>query len=186
MSVLRIAGRYAKSLIDLAEERGKLEEVHNDVLLFNEVAQNRDFALLLKSPIIHADKKQSIFNAIFGGKISDVTEAFFRILLTKGREAHLLEIGKEFIELYKHKKEITTVKLVTAKPISAEMVASITQRLELDKGLYNNIELETAVDPELIGGFTIEFNSKRFDASIAHKIDLLRKEFSTNVYTKDF
>jgi F-type H+-transporting ATPase subunit delta len=98
----------------------------------------------------------------------------------------LLDIGKEFIELYKHKKQITTVKLVTAKPISAEMVESITKRLELDKGLYNNIELQTAVDPELIGGFTIEFDSKRFDASIAHKLDLLRKEFRTNVYTKDF
>ena len=60
MSVVRIASRYAKSLIDLAVERGQLEEVLGDIQSFQKAAENRDLYLLMKSPIINVSKKQQV------------------------------------------------------------------------------------------------------------------------------
>jgi F-type H+-transporting ATPase subunit delta len=77
MSVIRIASRYAKSLIDLAVEQDKLERVLEDVKTFQKAVSNREFYLLLKSPIINATKKQQIFKALFGDKFDENDQRFF-------------------------------------------------------------------------------------------------------------
>ena len=61
----RVAGRYAKSLIDLASERGNLQSVVGDMEHLNEAMKNRDLYLMLKSPIINSDKKESIMELRF-------------------------------------------------------------------------------------------------------------------------
>ena len=154
--------------------------------LFNQVAANREFVVMLRSPIITADKKQNIFDAIFGGKVNAVTTAFLRILLVKGRESYLTDIAKEVIAQYKKMHEVTTVTLTTAQPLSTAAVELIRAKLVADKGVFNTIDLTTAVDADLIGGFTLDFDSKRYDASLAYRLDELRKEFKNNVYTADF
>lgn len=125
MSVTRIASRYAKSLIDLAVEQGKLERVLEDIKSFQRAADNREFYVLLKSPIINATKKQQIFNALFEGKFDKMTSAFIKIILNKGREAYLPEIADEFVNQYKEIKHISTVKLTTAVPLAAETISRI-------------------------------------------------------------
>ena len=65
MSVIRIASRYAKSLIDLARDQNVMEEVVSDIKGFSKMVENRDLYLLLKSPIINVGKKAQIFNAFF-------------------------------------------------------------------------------------------------------------------------
>jgi F-type H+-transporting ATPase subunit delta len=182
MSAIRIAGRYAKSLIDLAIERGVLTEVYNDMSLFASVAAHPEFRVVLKSPVINADKKSNIFDAIFGGKVNELTMAFLKILLTKGREAYLADIATEVTVQYKKMHEVASVRLTTAQPLSDSAIAAIRAKLEADAGLFNNIDLTTAVDADLIGGFTLDFDSKRYDASIANKVKELRTQFSTNLY----
>jgi len=76
MSVTRIASRYAKSLLDLATEQGKVDKVLEDMKTFNEAAAQRDFELVLKSPIIKSDKKQAILKEIFGGQFDELTMIF--------------------------------------------------------------------------------------------------------------
>lgn len=182
MSAQRIASRYAKSLIDLAREKGKLERVLEDVQSFRQVAKNRDFALLLKSPVVKADTKERVFNQLFGGKYDEITLAFLRILLRKGREAHLIEIANEFDLQYKAIKHITTVKLVTAAKLSDEAVKAIHAKLVASTTTDQNVELTTEVDPELIGGFVIEFGDRLYDASVAHKLEKMKKNFKGNLY----
>ena len=79
-----VASRYAKSLIDLALEIKKLEQIRIDMLLVKEVCENNhDFELLLQSPIIKTDKKLAIFKSIFAGKISETTVAFLNLIISK-------------------------------------------------------------------------------------------------------
>jgi F-type H+-transporting ATPase subunit delta len=182
MSATRIAGRYAKSLIDLAVERGELETVYADMTMFDEVAKNRDFIMLLRSPIVTADKKETIFNAVFGEKMSVMTMGFIKILLTKGRESYLSDIAKEVITQYKEIKKVSSVRLITATPLSPTNFAAIKARLVADNALHNDVDVLTAVDPDLIGGFVLEFNNNRYDASIASRLNDMRKEFKTNLY----
>lgn len=184
MSVIRIASRYAKSLIDLADERGALDEVLGDIKSFKQATENRDLYLLLKSPIINVSKKQQVFDALFGGKMNELTSAFFKIILNKGREAYLPEIADEFIAQYKKLKHITSVTLVTATPLGAETISKIKQRLVASEATDDHVELLTEVDPNLIGGFVLDFGDQLYDASIAHKLEKLKKEFSSNEYIK--
>lgn len=186
MSVTRIATRYAKSLIDLAIEQGKLEEVNSDVLTLNAAARNRDLQLMLKSPIIHADKKIAVLDVLFKDKMDGLTMAYLQLLVNKGREGYIPEIAAEFATQYKILKKITTVRVTTAAPLSDAALADLKKKL-LGSGItFENLDIQIMVDPELIGGFLLEFDQKRYDASVSHKLDELRAQFSKNLYIKEF
>lgn len=98
MADQQVAARYAKSLLDLAQEQGTLATIKQDMdLLANTMAGSRDLRLLLRNPIVKHDKKLSILNAVFGGKVSDMLLRFFQILTSKNREAALEHIGDAFL-----------------------------------------------------------------------------------------
>ena len=182
----RVSARYAKALIDLSVERGQLEKVYEDIQGFIKVAENRDFANMLQSPIVKADKKQSIFNVIFGDKVEATTKAFFDIIIKKGRESELSDIATAFVGQYKAIKNISTVTLTTATPASDDMVAAIKAKLEVSGEISGGVDLQTEVDADLVGGFVLKFGDKLYDASVANQLKQLKKEFSKNAYIKNF
>ncbi|HHS95929.1 MAG TPA: ATP synthase F1 subunit delta [Phaeodactylibacter sp.] len=184
MSVIRIASRYAKSLIDLANEKGKLDKVVEDIQYFQAVSKaNGEFYRLLKSPIISTDKKKNVFNAIFAERFDDLTKAFLDIILRKGREFYLADIVNEFMQQYRELQNITQVKLTTATKLSEQAIQRIKSKLQ--EATAKNIEIQTATKPELIGGFVLEFDDKLYDSSIANQLERLRKTFSNNEIIKN-
>jgi len=183
MSVVRIASRYAKSLLELAQEQGKLETVKEDIATFNKVLENRDFELLVKSPIIQAEKKRSIFKSIFEGKVDDLSAAFFDIIIRKGRESVLGEIAKSFEEQYRTSQNITRAKVTTASSMSASQLDRLKASLS-DLDITGAVELETAEDPSLIGGFVLEVEDRLYDASVKNKLAELKKEILDNTLIK--
>jgi F-type H+-transporting ATPase subunit delta len=176
----RLAGRYAKSLIGLSVEKGQLEQVFADMLWLKEVCKNsRDFINLLRSPIVKPDKKEKILAAITGGKISGLTSEFNKLLVVKGRESYLPEIITAFISQYKEYKNIYTVKLTSAAPLSDTIRNSIKEQVKRSSG-YQNIELEEKVDDKLIGGFVLQLGDKLVDASIAYNLKNIARQFENN------
>ena len=116
----RIASRYAKSLIQLAEEKGKLDEVFADMKSIDGIFENnRDLKLVFRSPIIPADKKLTIVKKIFEGKINDILFRFLTLMIKKGREEHFHEMVESFILQYNVIKEITPVKITSAVKLDA-------------------------------------------------------------------
>lgn len=170
MSVIRIAARYAKSLVDLAKEQNALEDVYKDIEGFLKIAENRDFMLMAKSPIITASKKLNIFKEIFDGKINPLTNEFFKIVIRKGREPLLIDIAKSFVQQYKEEKEITEVRVVSASPLGDDGIKSIKKKLKKSGISTENIEISTEIDESLIGGFVIYVGDNRIDASVAQKL----------------
>lgn len=74
----RAASRYAKSLLGLAIEKKVLDSVHNDMVFFTKVVEeNKNFALMLRNPVIPHDKKSEILSRIFKGKVDALTMSFF-------------------------------------------------------------------------------------------------------------
>ena len=176
----RLATRYAKSLIDLALERGELETVYNDMLFLQSVCKNsKDFVSLLKSPVIKADKKGRVLNAITEGRINTTTSSFNKLLVNKGREDVLPEIITAFIQQYKEHKGIFIVKLITAVPVSEELKNSIVNMIKSGTAM-KNIELHTEVKESLIGGFILEAAGQLVDASIAYDLNTVKKQFQNN------
>ncbi|MBK7408505.1 MAG: ATP synthase F1 subunit delta [Saprospirales bacterium] len=182
MSVARIASRYAKSLLDLAIERQEVERVREDLDTFASALKNREFYLMIKSPIVKADKKRKIFQLLFESKFDKLTMAFLNILLTKGREMYLPEVAKEFTAQYRAYKHISSVCITTAEPISEAVVETIRKKL-LDQGiLEGHLEMETKVDPSLVGGMVLEFGDKLYDASASRKLEAFKSTFRDNLY----
>ena len=178
----RLAGRYAKSLLDLSIEQNQLEAVYADMKFLQAICKsNPDFVAVLKSPIITADKKEKIIEAITQERVSNVTGLFIRLLIRKARENNLPEIVKAFIGQYNKLKNIYQVKITTAAPISEALQHAIADKVKAD-GAIQNIELETAIDDELIGGFKLQMGDLLVDASIIRDLNDERKQFMSNEY----
>ncbi len=185
MKGTRANSRYAKSLADLAAEKGSMDTVYADMLVINSLCKtNKDFELMLQSPIIKTDKKQKIFNDVFSGKISEITQLFIKLLAFKRRESFLSSISESFINLYKDRKNILTALIYTATPLDDDMRRKIVQIVKTTS--TSEVELIEKINPKLIGGFTLQVGDKRLDASIAKKIQELSLSFNENRYVKEY
>src|SRR5688572_27217738 len=97
-----VANRYAKSLMDLASESRKLDEVRKDMKLVQQVCdENREFGLFLNSPVIKTDKKVEVLKSVFHGKVSELTLSFLILAAKKHRESYVPSIAKAFDEQFK-------------------------------------------------------------------------------------
>jgi F-type H+-transporting ATPase subunit delta len=176
----RLAGRYAKSILDLAIERGELETVYKDMLWLQSLCGvSRDFVTVLRSPVIKPDKKQKILDAVIGDKVSVITAGFARLLIAKGREKFLPEIITSFVAQYKQHKDIHIIKLTTAAPVDEAVKNAIVEQVKKSSGM-KNIELEVAVDSSLIGGFVLQAGDKLIDASISYDLKAIARQFENN------
>lgn len=185
MRDIKVASRYAKSLLLIAIEENVLEELHNDMqLVYDVCANNHDLVLLLKSPIVRTDKKTAILNEIFGKKISQISNSFISIILTKKREGLLGDIADAFIDAYKLYKNITTALVTTAVTLTKEQKSKIIDLLgEESKG---DIDLKEMVDDSIIGGLILRVGDKQVDESIKRKLINLEMEFEKNPYIKEY
>jgi len=176
----RLAGRYAKSLMDLAIEKGQLDAVYKDMLFLQDICNNsRELVTVLKSPVIKAEKKEKILDAITKDKIGIITATFNKLLTKKGREFYLPEIITAFIQQFKDHKGIYIVKLTTAMPVSEELKKAIVNKIKADTSMQL-VELNTEVKEDIIGGFILEVGNQMVDASIAYDLNNVRKQFANN------
>ena len=162
-----------------------MAEVVSDIEGFSKMVENRDFYLLLKSPIIKVGKKAEILNLLLEGKVNKLTKAFLDITLRKGREGYLPEIANEFLNQYKRMQGISSVKLVTATPISESTIEAIKAKLLASEVTDKSVEIESSVDESLIGGFIVQIGDKQIDASVAHKLAELAKTMTSKEYIKE-
>jgi F-type H+-transporting ATPase subunit delta len=182
MSNTRLAGRYAKSLLDLATEQGQLEAVYADMKYIQAACHaSSDFVSMLRSPIIKADQKNSIINEVLKNKVGSLTNSFTVLLVKKGRELELPEMAAAFIEQYNAINGIHQVTLTTALAVSEDIKKSIEQKVKT-AAQFKTVELTTKIDESLIGGFVLEFNNNLVDASIARDLKDIKKQFLNNEF----
>lgn len=186
MAETRVASRYVKSLLGLAVEQNALDQVHSDMLSFSKVVkENREFALMLRNPIIKHDKKRDILEKIFKGKVNKLTLAIFDIITSKNREPLLPAIAEEFHHAYNVYKNVGEATVTTAVPLDAALraeIETIVKKLSDKK----EVEIKEKVDPEMIGGFVLNVGDRQVDASIKNKLKALKVKFSENPYIKEF
>jgi F-type H+-transporting ATPase subunit delta len=176
----RLASRYAKSLLDLAIEKGQLEKVYDDMLYLQQLTKgSRDFLNLLRSPIVSSEKKLAAVEAVIGKNVSEMTAAFARLLINKNREGELPDIIMAFIKQYKEYKGIHTVKLTTAVPVTDAVKNQIIDQVRKTSGMQN-IEVESVVNPNIIGGFVLQTGDKLIDVSIAYDLKNVSRQFENN------
>jgi F-type H+-transporting ATPase subunit delta len=181
----RLAARYAKSLIDLAVEKNSLEDTLADIRYLDSICRNSpEFTNVLRSPVIKADKKQDIINAVVGDSLKPLAASFIRLMVSKGREEYLPEITRTFVQQYKDIKNIKTVKLTTAAPATDALKQAVLARVKAAVP-GATIELVEEVKEELIGGFVLQMEDKLFDASIRRDLNDVKAQFRKNIYVME-
>ena len=172
-----VATRYAKSLLDLAVEKGQLEAVYTDMLQVKSVCDSsKEFINFLNSPIIKADKKTATIKAVFEGKLSAITSGFLTIVASKRRESVIPAMAASFIEQYREHKNILTAVVTSANGLDA---ATKQKALDLVKSqLSGEVELVEKVDANIIGGFILKIGDKQLDKSVARQLSNMKKELT--------
>ncbi len=185
MRDIKVASRYAKSLLGIALEQKALEEVHNDMqLIYRVCSENRDLEILLKSPIVKSNKKAAILTEIFGKHVSKLSNAFISIILIKKREAILADIATAFIDTYKIQKNIVTASVTTAVKLSEKQKTQIIDLL-ISQG-SSSVDLKEIINTEIIGGMILKIGDKQIDESIKRKLTNLEMEFEDNSQIRGF
>jgi len=180
MSELTVAARYAKSIIDLAQEQNLVEPVKNDMELFlHTLKANPELKAVLANPIVSHQKKVKIIEAVFGKSINKVSLGFFTLMVNKSRGEVLYATAGEYVNMYDIKNNIVHASVTSATALSDDNKKKIIADIIAVTG--GTVKLEAKVDPSLIGGFVLTVGDRQIDTSIASDLHKLKKEFSRRV-----
>ena len=162
----KVAEPYAEALLDLAKSNDCLKETTNDMNIVSQfLANSSDLKKFLGNPLITRDAKKNVVKDILGEQIGSGTLKFLLVLVDKGRIQFLESIAQKYLELSYKQESIEIAKITSSIQLSADQQKDIAEKLKVITGA-KQIKLALKVDPQLIGGFTIEIGSKMIDTSI--------------------
>lgn len=173
MSQSIIAYRYAKALIDLANEQGVVNEVNTDMAFFEEVCEQNDkFTAVMASPIVRHEKKFGILRKIFENRVNKVTYSIFNVLTTKNRENLILPIAQEFQKIFNDQNGIQKVQVSSAEKLNEKQLSDLNKIVE--SAVKKKVILEERIDESLIGGYVLRVGDTQIDTSVKKKLNDLK------------
>lgn len=176
MSQQRIAYRYAKALIELAEEQKVLDKVQEDLHTFGKVCStNRDFINMLNNPVVTHDKKLKILKALFEKRFHKITNSFIEITTRKNRENVIEATCLEFNNLYNIKKGIDEATVTTTFELDNSLRSEFIKAVKAING--REAVLKEKVDKEIIGGYILKIEDRQIDESVRSKLKELEYKF---------
>ncbi len=186
MAGIRAAKRYAKGLMQFVLETNQAEKVNQEMIdLKNSINGSRELSNFLASPVLDAKRKVTISKELFKS-FSPVVQNFIELVINHGRGDILKEIAAQYTVQYNKNNNITTAEFISAVPFDSEMVNSIVSKAKEKLGDNSTINVETKINPELIGGFILRVGDKQIDTSIREKLNRLKKDFDKNDYIAKF
>ncbi len=168
---------YARALYEVAQERGRLEQVREDLADF--AAAIRDVPALrelLRNPQLDPRVKAAALTDLLGGA-DEIVRNFLLVVAEKGRSAEIEPIAAEYERLSAAAEGRLDVELTTAYELSDDEAEEIVGQIAKASG--RPVEAQRKVDPRLIGGVVLQAGSMRIDASVRGRLDRLRQELAT-------
>ena len=171
----RAAIRYAKAILETAVSSGNATNVNNDMKTIVEtVSGNQELSNFLASPIIASDLKMNALSEVFASVESE-SKSLFKLLQENKRFEILLPIAEQFNAQFDEMNGVQIAKVTTAFPMDSALEALVLAKVASisDK----KITLQNTVDPSIIGGFILRMGDKQYNASVANRLQELRREF---------
>lgn len=180
MTNVRVARRYAESLMKSAEESKKIDRIAADIELLDRLTkESHEFHLFLKNPVINREKKRSVFVELFGKKLSSMTNDFLQLITQKGREDLLPDIIQQFFVLRDERLGIVNVTIKAAVELSNDQQEKIKRRFE---GVtHKTVRLAFSLDKQVLGGFIARVGDTVYDGSVKRQLEMLRERFAQGV-----
>ncbi|MCQ2336792.1 MAG: ATP synthase F1 subunit delta [Paludibacteraceae bacterium] len=169
----KISIRYARALLLSAKEKKVADKVYSEMCAIEEAFDKfSDIKTNLASPTITAAEKQDLLLSTLANKASKETEAFIKFVIAQKRIDYMPMIARMYGKLYREDCNIVIGNIVSASALSDEAVASIKKYIAKLSG-SKNIELHSAQDKTLVGGFVLDIDNYRLDASIKGQLNKL-------------
>lgn len=180
MKGTRAAQRYAKAIIELAEEKNATGEVFRDMLgITKTIAGSKDLKDLLNSPVVKTAIKKNALREIFKDSHA-ITLGSFDILIENGRINILNLVANNYISRYNQINQTQEAVVTTAVPLNAALEEKIQAKVKELTGAGASIK--NVIDKNIIGGFVLRVGDLQYDASIASNLNRLKREFKNNTY----
>lgn len=177
MDIGVISVRYARALLKASLDAGVEDKVYSDMQI---LAQNYitlpELRKAVDNPMLSKELKEQLLVAAVGNNPCDITRSFLSLVLNEARESILQFMANSYVTLYRKQKNIISAKLITA----AEVTKSIEDRMRhlVESKTNGTVQFETSTDPELIGGFILEYDTYRMDASLKTKLNTILAQLS--------
>ena len=170
MDIGVISVRYARALLKSATDQKLEEKVYQEMMTiaksYLEVPQLRQ---TIDNPMLSKDKKQMLLLTAVGEKPSELTKSFIQLVLKEDRENVMQFMANSYITLFRKQKNVIRGKLTTAARVSAQTEQKMRQMVESKTNV--TVEFETEVNPDIIGGFILEYDTYRMDASVKTQLN---------------
>ena len=164
------ASVYGEALYALAKDENKSELMLSQLKALDEsFAAEPDFIRLLSAPNLSKVERKEILDTCFKGKADPYLLNFLKILMEKGYIRQFSECVQVFRERYNEDHGIMAVSAVTAVPMSDSQKEKLSAKLAAITG--KQIELINTIDPACIGGVRLDYDGKRVDDTIIHRLD---------------
>ena len=169
MEIGVISVRYARALLKCATEQKIEDKVYQEMqTLAQSYLQVPELRFTIDNPMLAKDKKESLMVTACGGDISPLTKRFISLVLAEDRESTLQFMATSYITLYRKQKNITRGKLITAVAVTPQIEKKMRQKVE--SRTQGTVEFQTEINPGIIGGFILEYDTYRMDASIQNQL----------------
>jgi len=176
MASTRAAIRYAKAILDLANSKGVAEAVNNDMKsIASTIENNAELSDFIQNPTTRVEVKESALLEVFAD-VNDVTKGLFHLLFENKRFEILDAIATEYTKVFDEGNGIEVAKVTTAISMDAALEAKVLAKIATlsDK----KITIENIVDPSIIGGFILRIGDQQYNASVANRLQVLKRELS--------
>ncbi len=176
MASTRAAIRYAKAILDLANSKGVAEVVNNDMkTIASTINGNLELSTFIQNPTTKVEVKEQVLLEIFTG-INGVTQGLFHLLFENKRFETLEAIAAEYWKQFDIMNGVEVATVTTAIAMDAALEAQVLAKIATlsDK----KITIENIVDASIIGGFILRIGDKQYNASVANRLQVLKRELS--------
>ncbi|GAY27519.1 ATP synthase F1 subunit delta [Prevotella sp. MGM1] len=167
-----ISVRYARALLKSATDAKQEDKVYSEMLtLSDSYVKVPELRLTIENPMLPQETKEALLVTAVGDNPTALTKSFIRLVLRNDRENVMQLMANSYITLYRRQKNIIRGKLTTAVPVSSETENKM--RAMVESKAKGAVEFETDVDPDIIGGFILEYDTFRMDASVKSKLNAI-------------
>lgn len=171
-----VSKTYGEALVQLAMEENKALEMLEEIISIREILKtNPDFTNLMLHPGIAKQEKLQLVDTIFAGKTSEELAGFVRIVVEKERFKDIDSIFQYFIDKVKESEGVGVVYVTTPKPLEENAKADVEAKI-LETTEFKSLEMNYAIDENLIGGMVIRIGDRVVDSSIRSRLNDLTKE----------
>ncbi|TCK67769.1 ATP synthase F1 subcomplex delta subunit [Winogradskyella wandonensis] len=174
----RAAIRYAKAVLSLARDQKAEEAVNNDMKsIVNAIAQSKELHQMLQSPVVRSSEKKAVLSSVFATANSNTTNLIDTLISNK-RLALLNDVATSYTHLYDELRGSQLAKVTTAVPLTDELKTKVLAKVKELTG--KEAQVENIIDESILGGFILRVGDKQYNASIANKLNKLKREFTLN------